>query len=257
MPSRIPLAELARLPNFHMPAPSWSGERVAFYWDRSGRLELYVADLNSGAVTQVSHGEVPRAVRAGFIWDRADRQIVFAKDHDGDEQHDLFSIDVATGAVTRLTENPRCQEYPVQFSPDNRWLTVQTNRVGQMNLWKMRPDGSDYTQLTAYTSPVGGGIWSPDGQWLAYGTNETSVLKNTDAYVMRADGSEKRKVFAASVGSQDWVADWSPDGRSIALTSDVSGLHRPGILDVQSGRVRWLGAEGQDETAVRFSPDGQ
>ncbi|MBI5877597.1 MAG: prolyl oligopeptidase family serine peptidase [Chloroflexi bacterium] len=257
MPSRIPLEELARLPSFFAPTPSWAGDRVAFYWDRTGRLELFTADLNTGAVTQISHGEVPRAVRAGFVWDRTDRQIVFAKDRDGDEQHDLFAIDVASRAVTRLTDNPHCQEVPVQFSPDNQWLTVQTNRVGQMNLWKTRPDGSEYTQLTAYTSPVGGGFWSPDGQWLAYGTNETSVLKNTDVYVMRADGSAQRKVYSAAVGSQDWVADWSPDGLSLAITSDVGGLHRPGILDWQSGAVRWLGEDGADETAVRFSADGR
>src|SRR5512140_1493809 len=102
MPSRIPLEELARLPSFALPTPSWAGDRVAFYWDRSGRFELYTADLGTGAVTQVSHGEVPRAVHAGFVWDRADRRIVFAKDRDGDEQHDLYAIDVPGGVVRQL-----------------------------------------------------------------------------------------------------------------------------------------------------------
>ncbi len=257
MPSRIPLEELARLPSFALPTPSWAGDHVAFYWDRSGRFELYTADLGTGAVTQISHGEVPRAVRAGFAWDRTDRRIVFAKDRDGDEQHDLFAIDIATGAVQQLTNDPTSQEYPVQFSPDNQRLTVLTNRKGQLNLWIMRGDGSDYTQLTAYPSPVGGGFWSPDGQWIAFGANETRNLKNMDVYVVRPDGSDARKVFSAGVGSQDWVADWSPDGRTLGITSDVSGLHRPGILDWQTGHVRWLGADGADETAVRFSHDGR
>jgi dipeptidyl aminopeptidase/acylaminoacyl peptidase len=101
------------------------------------------------------------------------------------------------------------------------------------------------------------GVWSPDGHWIAYGTNETGSLKNMDSYVMHADGSEARPVFHAQEGSQDWFADWSPDSRRMAVTSDASGVHRPGILDWQSGALHWLGEDGVDETAVRFSNNGK
>src|SRR5438045_3312537 len=136
MPGRIPLEELVRLPSFYLPTPSWDRQRLAFYWDKSGRIELYVMDLTSREVRQVSHGEVPRALHAGFVWDRDDRRVVFACDRDGDEQHDLWSMDVDTGEVRQLTDNPGCQEYPLEFSPDDRWLLVSTNKAGQLNLWK-------------------------------------------------------------------------------------------------------------------------
>ena len=38
--SRIPLEELCRLPSFYLPLVSWRGDQVAFYWDRTGRIEL-------------------------------------------------------------------------------------------------------------------------------------------------------------------------------------------------------------------------
>src|SRR5438067_3233067 len=117
MASRIPLDELARLPNFYLPTVSWAGDKLAFYWDKTGRIELYVLDLRTRALKQVSHGEVPRAIRAGFVWDRRDEHILFAKDQDGNEQHDVYAIDVNTNAVRQLTNDPACQEYPVQFSP--------------------------------------------------------------------------------------------------------------------------------------------
>ena len=162
---RIPLEELARLPSFLPPVVSWGSDKLAFYWDKTGRIELYVMDLVTRAVRQVSHGEVPRALRAGFAWDRSDRFLVFAKDFDGNEQHDLYRIDVEAGAVTQVTNDPTAQEYPIEFSPDNAWLTVVTNkrhpeapdRPGQLNLWKMRPDGSDYRPLTRYPYPAWGG----------------------------------------------------------------------------------------------------
>lgn len=263
---RIPLEELCRLPSFYLPTVSWKGDRVAFYWDTSGRMELHVLDLATRETRQVSHGEVPRALRAGFAWDRADRGIVFAKDSGGTEQHDLYRIDVETGAVTRLTNDPTAQEYVGQFSPDDQWLTVLTNkrhpaapdRPGQLNLWKMRADGAEYSPLTSYAFPVFGGQWSRDGQLVAYATNEdVTNLKNADSYVVRADGTEARKVLSVKKGSKDSIADWHPDGKRLAVTSDASGQNRAGILDIGTGQVRWLGKDNVEEHAIRFSEDGR
>ena len=263
---RIPLEELCRLPSFYLPAVSWNGDRVAFYWDKTGQMELHVMDLATRETRQVSHGEVPRALRAGFSWDRADRSIVFAKDAGGTEQHDLYRIDVETGAVTQLTNDPTAQEYAGQFSPDDRWLTVHTNkrnpaapdRPGQLNLWKMRADGTDYAPLTNYAFPVFGGQWSPDGKLVAYATNEdVTDLKNADSYVVSADGTGARKVLSVKKGSKDTIADWHPDGKRLAVTSDASGQNRAGILDIDSGQVRWLGKDNVEEHAIRFSKDGR
>ena len=264
--NHIPLDELCRLPSFYLPTVSWKGDRLAFYWDRTGRVELYVMDLASRQVRQVSHGEVPRAVRAGFVWSRDDRAIVFGRDADGNEQHDLCRIEVETSAVTRLTDDPTAQEYPVEFSPDNQWLTVVTNkrqpsapdRPGQLNVWKMRPDGSDYQPLTSHLFPAFGGAWSWDGRWLSYNTNEDLAnLKNVDGYLIRPDGSEARRVFQVQAGSQDSLGAWHPDNRRIAVTSDASGVHQAGLLDIESGAVQWLSPAGVDESAVDFSRDGR
>jgi dipeptidyl aminopeptidase/acylaminoacyl peptidase len=255
----IPLEELASLPNFYFPTLSWGRDKVAFYWDKTGRMELYVMDLSDREPKQVSRGEVPRALRAGFTWDRGDERIVFAKDRDGDEQHDLWQISTRDGSVEQLTSDSSCQEYPVEFSPDNRWLTVLSNKHGQLNLYKYRwgADGLEEIRLTDYPNPVfQGGLWSPDGGLIAYCVNESSDLNNIDIYVIRADGSGARRVLRVKEGSQDLVAAWSPDGRYLAFTSDAGGDNRPGLVEVGSGEVTWLGGEGVDESAVRFSPDG-
>jgi hypothetical protein len=109
---RIPLDELARLPSFMLPRLSWGRDKVALYYDRTGRVELYVLDLATRELRQVSRGEVPRAPKAGFTWERSDRALVFGKDRDGDEQNDLYRIELESGAVTQLTSDPTCQEYP-------------------------------------------------------------------------------------------------------------------------------------------------
>jgi len=166
-------------------------------------------DLASGELRQVSHGQAFRSVRAGFVWSRDDRFIVFPKDRDGDEQHNLFRIEVGTGQVEQLTDNPQAQEYPVEFSPDDQWLLVLSNMRGQQNLFKFHLERREYVQLTDYPSPVLGGAllaacrWSPDGQRIAYATNETANLQNSDVYVCDADGGNKRRLLQVKEGSRE------------------------------------------------------
>ena len=247
------LEELLRLPTPFLPQVSYNGRRLAFYWDRSGRVELYVVDLPDGVPRQVSHGEVPRALRAGFVWSRDGTRIVFARDLGGNEQHDIHCIDVETGAVAPWTTTPAAQEIPSGFSPDDEWLAFRSNRDGQMNLYKMRCGGDEVTALTRYDAPVFGGHWSPDGARLAFSTNETEHLDNSDVYVVEAHGQGARRVLQVAVGSQETVAGWLPGGRELVITSDAGGASRPGVLDVERGEVRWFGAEGVEETAASVS----
>src|SRR5438445_13246884 len=89
---RIPLEELCRLPSFFLPSVSWKRDQIAFYWDRTGRMELHVMDLHTKETLQISHGEVPTALRAGFTWSRDAKTIVLAKDSVGDEPDDLYAL---------------------------------------------------------------------------------------------------------------------------------------------------------------------
>ena len=38
--ARIPLEELARLPSFYVSSVSWGQDRLAYYADHTGRMEL-------------------------------------------------------------------------------------------------------------------------------------------------------------------------------------------------------------------------
>ncbi len=262
---RIPLEELCRLPSFFLPVVSWKGDRVAFYWDKTGRMELFVMDLATRAVRQVSHGETPRALRTGFTWTRDDREIAFGKDTGGNEQHDVYAIDVETGAVRQLTSDPASEDHAVEFSPDDAWLLVNTNkrlpeapdRPGQLNLWKVKREGSQYVPLTRGVFPAFAVGWSKDGTKIAYVTNEDMTdLKNLDGYVVDPEGKTPRKVWSVRKGSKETFGGWHPDSRRIAVTSDSSGQNRAGILDIDSGQVRWLSPSGVEEQALRFSKDG-
>ncbi|HLJ67071.1 MAG TPA: S9 family peptidase [Chloroflexota bacterium] len=254
----FPLEDLVRLPDIHYPAVSWDGTRVAYYSDRSGTMELWVQDMAGGAPRQVSNGQLPLALHEGFAWSRAGTAIMFPHDMGGDEQHDLWLLDLATGEATPSTTTPGVQEIVLEFSPNDEWVSFLSTRDGQLNLYKMRPDGSEVTPLTDFANPVvWGGQWSPDGSSLLAAANESADPHNIDVYVVPASGETPRKVFSGGQGTFDFPAGWSSDGRSIALTSDVAGIDRAGLLELESDEVRWFGDGEYEENACALSADGR
>jgi dipeptidyl aminopeptidase/acylaminoacyl peptidase len=256
--SQIPLDELASLPSFYLPSLSYDRRHIAFYWDKTGQLELYILETRPNAKPQkVSDGNLPRALHAGFCWSRDSKYIYFAKDNDGDENHNIWRLELATSKTERLTNNPQAAEYPIEVSPDNKSLLVLSNLYGQLSLLALNLETFEYRQLTNYPNPVANAAYSPDGKQIAYLTNETENFKNIDLYLMNADGSNQRRVWHVAIGSEDIFSQWSPDGKHLAVSSDAGGKTRMGLFDLESQNVKWLSPEDVEEIPDKFSPDGK
>ena len=104
-PSRskaIDIDKLASIPSFYLVRADWSKEKIGFYWDKTGRLEFYVMDLVSGEYEKITDGELPRAIRAGYVWGRDNKTIYFTKDKDGDEFHDIYSLNIETKDIAMI-----------------------------------------------------------------------------------------------------------------------------------------------------------
>ncbi len=251
----VPLEELVSLPHFAHVLATHDGDKLAIYYDQSGHFELYLLHLETRELQQLTHSETANALMAGLSWTRDGQAIIFGKDHDGDGQNNLHLLDIPSGKVVQLTNDPDTEEFVGEVHPDNRTLVV--THAGQRNLFTFDLVSHQWNQLTNFEAPAFAGRWSPDGDWLAFTSNESSDLRNTDAYLVSKDGSEIKKVFSVTEGSQDAIVDWHPDGRRVAVSSDAGGNTRSGILDLETGEVRWLGEPGVDLDPKVFSPDGR
>lgn len=249
---------LSKIPQIWLPVVSHSKDKVAFYWDKTGKIELYTCNLKTNEIKQVSHGECPRAIRAGFVWTRDDEDIIFAKDKYGNENHDLIKINVASGKTDQLTETPEYQDYAADTSPDGKYLAMLSTRKGQLNLFRLDLKSKDVVQLTDHANPTWGGCaWNPKYNWIAYDVNETKDLRNLDIWLVKTDGSEKKRIISVKEGSQDNVVEWSSDGKLLAFTTDANGIKQPGIYNRETGEMRLLGKQEYEENAVGFSEDGK
>ena len=73
-PDPLPFDELLGLPSYSMPTLTKNKDKLAFYWDKTGRIELYVLDMDTKEIEQISHGELPKSPRTGFAWDKKRRE---------------------------------------------------------------------------------------------------------------------------------------------------------------------------------------
>ncbi len=253
MSESLPLEALARLPEFYHPVASPGGDRIAVYYDGSGRNELYVVDAGTGERTRVSDGEVPRNARWPIRWG-ADGRVYFHRDEAGDEQNDLHAIDPDGG--TAVVAEVDGQAILQDAASDGRFLLYTSDEREQMNVYRLDLETGERERLTAYDQPVFAAMFDPDGGRIAYVANESDDLENRDAYVMNADGSGKRALDVGDEGAEVGPADWHPDGDRLLLSDNSEDLGRVGVYRLDEDAVEWLGDGGHEERAVAFTPDG-
>jgi len=79
-------------------------------------------------------------------------------------------------------------------SEDGETLLLGSSRDGQMNLYRHDLQSDETTKLTDYERAVAAGELAPDGDRIAYATNETDAYENLDVYVAADAGSNPRNL---------------------------------------------------------------
>jgi dipeptidyl aminopeptidase/acylaminoacyl peptidase len=248
------LEELASLPTLAHPTVSPDGTEIAFYYDVTGRNELHVLDVETGEHEAISDGEVPRNARWGMEWAADGESVYFHLDEGGNEQNDVHRL-TRDGEAEPVVEMER-QAAVQSVGEDGETLLVGSNRDGQMNVFRHDLASGETTKVTDYDRAVWGSHLSPDGDRIAYATNEAEDYDNRDVYVADADGSNARNLEIGEVGAEASPADWGPDGERLLVNDNSEDLNRAGIYDLASETVEWFGDRSFEESAAFFLPDG-
>lgn len=112
----------------------WVVDRLNFKQDYVGyvghlRDHIYILDIASGQLTQITHGDFDDSQPA---WSPDDKQIAFTSNRnpEADYNTDIWLIESKTGATSRkLTSNTGSDSSPV-WHPDGEWLAISSARPG-------------------------------------------------------------------------------------------------------------------------------
>ena len=136
-----------------------------------------------------------------------------------DAVHNLWQVDLTTGALTRLTDDTG-NHRPVA-SPDGKFVAFSSDRTKPRSLFRQLTDGSGEPQrLTTSTTDQNVTSWSHDGRWLAF--DQTGPTTQGDIWLLPLDGERTPRPFLQTRYAER-SAVFSPDGQWIAYASDESG----------------------------------
>jgi Tol biopolymer transport system component len=171
---------------------------------------------------------------------------------------DIYLLEVASGKLVRLTDDPLIDVFPV-WSPDSATVYFNSNRLGPFELYEKPITGLVPEKLvmpTRATRPLRDA--SRDGRFLLYKTS-------MDIAAVQLDGNPRGEFpVIQTAGIEDWP-QFSPDAKWVAFQSDESGRVEVYIQQFPSGR-RWLVSKGggahprwhpSGKELLYIAPDGQ
>ena len=162
-------------------------------------------------------------------WSPDGKTLAFVGRRDG--EFDIYTIPVTGGDERRITTCTGLDDGP-DYSPDVAFIYYNSFCSGKMEIWRMRPDGTQSEQLThdAYSN------WfphpSPDGRWVVYLSfledqgQDHPFGRQVKLRLMDLRDRSVRDLTPAFFGGQGTinVPSWSPDSRRVAFVSYAQHL---------------------------------
>jgi eukaryotic-like serine/threonine-protein kinase len=138
------------------------------------------------------------------------------------------------------------------WSPDERVIAFNSDRLGEMNIWlHSLADGSD-RQLTRGAGGDYQPNWSPDGAAIAFFSARSG---NPHIWTVRVADGELRQLTRDP--GTDTNPFYSPDGGRIAFHSDRGGRIEVWVMNADGTGQRQLTSIGVGDHFMRWSPDGR
>lgn len=138
------------------------------------------------------------------------------------------------------------------WSPDMMKIVVHAGFPSSPNIYVYDMSTNQTTQLTFNNSTKGIPSWSPEGNWIAYQSNESGIYR---IYLVQPDGSNKHLIIPSS-GLEEKRPQLSPDGNRILFAArDNSATWDLFIVNLDgTNLIRLTNTRGIDETSHCWSP---
>jgi TolB protein len=184
---------------------------------------VYVLPATGGKPEQIT-SEAPSYLH-GFSPDG--KNIVYTAGRGDFEHLDIYKTNLETKEETRITNAPGLDDGS-EYSPDGKYIYFNSSRTGTMQIWRMKPDGSDQEQLTFDDYNDWFPHVSPDGKMLVFISYSNEIdaedhpfYKHVYIRTMPANGGnpEINAYVYGGQGSMN-VFNWSPDSKKIAFVSN-------------------------------------
>ena len=219
--------------NDHYPSFSPDGNKLVFTSDRNGNRDIFVTDLRTNALIQIT--KTPKRDEDHASFHPTEEKVVFYRSNKK-KGSELFTIDLLTGTETRLTQLGKRNSTP-RFSPQGSLVAFSTDRFWpgwDVCLWDIDTSSEKCVLkgVKSYCRPE----WSRSGRMIAY---SQGIGNNVDLAVLNLKNNSSQTLISLPGKQYDPV--WSKNDKFIAFASeDSSGRFQLFVVDVVSGEHEML-----------------
>jgi TolB protein len=224
-PEKLNTGEANRNNNDH--GISFDGKMLAISHHRDGLpgggSSIYVLPLEGGTPTLVTD----KTPSYWHGWNPNGKEVLYVAMRDG-KKYDIYKKSIRNGSELQLTNLKGHVDGP-EFSPDGKYIYYNGSQTGTMQLWRMKPDGTNPEQLTFDDYNNWFPHISPDGKWIAFisfpiqiDPDSHPANKKVMLRIMPLSGIGAPRVIAHLYGGQGTinVPSWSPNSKMIAFVSN-------------------------------------
>lgn len=249
-PAPVPLIERAKL--FGNPSKtggqlSPDGRWISFIAPRDGVLNVWVASAGDPAAAKPLTSEKVRPIRTSF-WSPDSKQLLFVNDSGGDENFQLYGVDVVSGVQQDFTPFPKTTAEIVGTSTaikDRLLIGLNKRDPRWHDVYMLKPATGELVQV--FQNDGFGGFVTDDQLRLRIGSKPRAD-GGVDYY--RITGNKAEAAPFVSVGFDD-AGTTSPlgfttDGATL-YWMDSRGRDTAALMaqDVASGRMTIVGADAK------------
>ncbi len=195
----------------------------------------------------------------------------WSDDSDYPRGAELYISDWKGGNIKRLTNN-NDYEAEVTVSPDGKWIVFGRNINGNMDIWRMKSDGTEEKQLTFTPDwQEGAPYFLPDSETIIFRAWQHSVTEENKRireatgerrqtpmtiFTMKLDGSDVQpRTFTDDM---NWAPFPAPDGRHFVYVRVSEGNNWDVYMsDLAGGEAKRLTWNPSFDGFPSISPDGK
>jgi len=162
-------------------------------------------------------------------WNPNNTEVVYVAKRKHDEGYNIYKKSILGDDEVALTQVKKGVHVDgCEYSPNGNYIYYNGSQSGTMQIWRMKSDGTEKTQITFSEYNEWFPHISPDGKWMVYisfpadiPVNDHPSYKWVMLQLMPVSGGEP-KVIAYLYGGQGTinVPSWSPDSKCIAFVSN-------------------------------------
>ncbi|WP_309710739.1 hypothetical protein [Armatimonas sp.] len=205
----------------------------------------------------------------GYVWPIYPYYAIYKANADGSNMRPLFPAKVEPGKECGYNAE-------ATVSPDGKRIIFTSTRDGDLDLYSIKPDGSDLKRLTNRVGYDGGAYFSPDSKRIVWRSSvlpdakavsdyksllKQNLVRPTSMEIWVADADGKNAKQVTRNGAANFAPFFTPDGKKLIFASN-SGDPKRRTFEVYLINLDGTGLEqvtygAQFDSFPMFSPDGK